>query len=147
MSQSLTPYGLSVKGTQPLRDDPARVLRECMAAHSVTIAQMADRWGVSATVAQRIVAGERPIAWHRLRSLPRAVALDFYSKCAASVEGKPTRSVEGEHLDVVVQLGRLTEELRVALADGRLDDAERSRIRDAAARLAAEVADVQRAVG
>jgi uncharacterized membrane protein YebE (DUF533 family) len=83
----------------------------------------------------------------RLEQLPASVLADWHRTCAARLDAKPTRSLEGEHLDVVVELGRVSELIREAQADGRIDDAERARIRNALARLAGEVADAQRAVG
>ena len=146
MAQTVTPFGLDHQGTQPTRRDPAQVLRECMAAHHVTTQDLADRWGVSRVVAWRILAGERPIAWDRLRSLPRPVLADWCARFGASVEGRPVRGIEGETLDVTVQLGRLADEVRAATADGRLDEGERVRIRDAASKLLDEVSDVLRVV-
>jgi hypothetical protein len=121
-------------------------LREALAAHSVNREKLAAIWGVSRTRASVIIDGEGPTL-ERFSMLPASVQVDFCRRHGAQLDAKPTRSLEGEHLDVVVELGRVSELIREAQADGRIDDAERGRIRNALARLAGEVADAQRAVG
>lgn len=145
MAQSVTPFGLPVKGPQPLRRNPVHVLRECMSTHGVTVEDLASRWGVSRTVAQRIVAGERPIAWDRLRSLPRAVAADWCARWGASIEGRPTRHVEGEALDVTAAVGALSQLVIDAVRDGVTAD-EAAAVTAQIARARLELDDLQVAV-
>ena len=121
----------------------ARALREALAAHSVSYEVVGRRWGNCKSRVATVLHG----LMERIDALPATVRADWHRRCLAQLEAKPVRSLEGEHLDVVVELGRVSELLREAMADGSIDDAERARIRNAVAKLAGEVADCQRAVG
>lgn len=145
MSQTVSPIRSVRKAAESVAPSAARTLREALNAHSVSREKLAEIWGVCRTRASSIIDGEGPTL-ERFALLPASVQADFCRRHGAQVEASPVRSLEGEHLDVVVELGRLTDELRAATADGRVDDAERARIRRAVAKLAGEVADLQRAV-
>jgi hypothetical protein len=117
-------------------------LRECLSRHHVSYEGVSRLWGLSkARTAVLLDNIER-----RLEQLPASVLADWHRTCAARLDAKPTRSVEGEHLDVVVELGRVTDGIRAALADGKVDDAERAEIRRLVAGLMTECEDLARAV-